>query len=616
MNQSDIDPDTRIAQRAAEPVEPAETAIVDAGFTERYVLRDLLGRGGMGTVYRCLDLRIRREIAMKIAESAGAASHGRQRFLREARIQGQLQHPVIPALYDIGVDAHGAEFFTMKRVAGVTLEAVLRARARKDAELSTKFSRSKLLDAFRRVCRAIEFAHAVGVIHRDLKPANIMLGDFGEVYILDWGVAKVIEPEGGPPRPGQTMAGQMLGTPGYAAPEQLISALAADERSDIYSLGAILFEILTQEPLHQEPTETERVRSTQIGVVGATLYERLKNDDIPIEMHGICVRATALNPDHRYPSVGALLDDLENVLDQDADQERLRSLAARHVEAAASIAAKVEASPDDEPDRARALQEIGSALALDPHSENAGRVLRKLLSATPQRLPDEAEAALEAAQVDGALAAARSGIVMYSANLLLAVLVIWAGVRSWSGLALIVVPLLTAIALCVYMVTRSLARPHLLLAVFIASMVSVLFTSGLFGAMILVPAMATVNLLAFNRAMMQRYRLPMLIGACAVVLLPTIAGWLGLIEPSYDFSEGRFRILPNIANLPELQTRLGLIFAGVVTFVAPVFVLWPAQDAAARARQRVHLQLWQVSRLIPEHMNVINRAGPSGAPRP
>ncbi len=159
-------------------------------FETRYQPGELLGEGGMGEVRLARDARIGREVAVKTMRREIGA-RGESRFLREARVQGQLEHPAIVPVYDLGVTRDGETYFTMKRVRGRSLDSILEALAAGELDTVAEFTRRRLLTAFSQVCLAVEFAHARGVLHRDLKPANIMIGDFGEVYVLDWGLAKV-----------------------------------------------------------------------------------------------------------------------------------------------------------------------------------------------------------------------------------------------------------------------------------------------------------------------------------------------------------------------------------------------------------------------------------------
>src|SRR6185436_15579595 len=237
---------TQVRTMLPDPRRLSSNALGAVPEAQRYREHGLLGRGGMGEIMLVEDAAIGREIAVKtIAAKLAGSRSMRERFLREVRIQGQLEHPSIVPVYDVGVDASGNDYFTMKRIAGRTLATVLRALAANDAGARQEFPRNALLAVFRQICLAIAFAHSRGAIHRDLKPANVMVGDFGEVYVLDWGIARLATEPDPPPSDEQ-----VLGTPGYMAPEQLEDPAQADDRSDVYALGAILFEILALEPWH------------------------------------------------------------------------------------------------------------------------------------------------------------------------------------------------------------------------------------------------------------------------------------------------------------------------------------------------------------------------------
>ncbi len=200
----------------------------------RYEARSVLGQGGMGKVFLALDKRFGREVAMKVLRDELEDDHGiRARFVREACVQAQLEHPAILPAYDLGLDASGSLYFTMKRLRGLTLAEVLAKLQRGEPGTERRYGLHTLLSDFLDVCQAVHFAHSHGVIHRDLKPSNVMLGDYGEVYVVDWGIAKIVggdeaglDPrelpsraieDGGPP----TVAGDVVGTPGYMAPSKV-----------------------------------------------------------------------------------------------------------------------------------------------------------------------------------------------------------------------------------------------------------------------------------------------------------------------------------------------------------------------------------------------------------
>ncbi|MBM4357203.1 MAG: serine/threonine protein kinase [Deltaproteobacteria bacterium] len=215
-------------------------------FSARYQPRGLLGEGGMGEVRLARDKVVGRDVAIKTMRPE-VEEFARDRFLREARVQGQLEHPAIVPIYDLGLTEEQRLFFTMKRLRGESLETVLGKLAFDEPEAVAKYPLRRLLAAFVQVALALEYAHRRGVLHRDLKPANVMLGDFGEVYVIDWGLARLRfsgedDISGGPDPAergkGETLAGSGLGTPGYMAPEQAAGALELlDGRTDVYGLG-------------------------------------------------------------------------------------------------------------------------------------------------------------------------------------------------------------------------------------------------------------------------------------------------------------------------------------------------------------------------------------------
>src|SRR5687768_1961663 len=276
-------------------------------FEARYERGELLGRGGMGEVMVCQDRELGRQVAVKISRATNDIS--RDMFVREARIQGQLEHPAIVPVYDFGKMPDGQPYFVMKRVRGTSLKEILRRMADGDPVAIKKYTRTKLLGAFVSVCLAIDFAHSKSVIHRDLKPANIMLGEFGEVYVLDWGIMKLVgeaEPGGGlsssGPQDGsmQTTIGSAFGTPGYMAPEQLDGDVEAiSVRTDVYALGAMLYEILTLRPLSAK------------GGAGTPT--------VPPELKAICDRAVAQVISDRWASAREMADAVDRYLEGDRD---------------------------------------------------------------------------------------------------------------------------------------------------------------------------------------------------------------------------------------------------------------------------------------------------------
>ncbi|MDF1665947.1 MAG: tetratricopeptide repeat protein [Planctomycetota bacterium] len=233
-----------------------------------------IGEGGMGSVYQVKDHRINRIAALKLLSDKNATEHARLRFFREAVITAGLDHPGIPPVYETGLTADGDLYMLMRMIRGRTLGEVV-----KECHDLGKLERRDLVEIMVKVTEALAYAHSQGIVHRDLKPDNIMVGEFGEVLVIDWGIAKdlnVIETEqtdkilecvlskSDLDQAGVTVSGTMVGTPGYMAPEQ-IDGVDIDERSDVFALGLILVEVLTGKRAVSGDTTIDRVAATASG---------------------------------------------------------------------------------------------------------------------------------------------------------------------------------------------------------------------------------------------------------------------------------------------------------------------------------------------------------------
>jgi eukaryotic-like serine/threonine-protein kinase len=335
-----------------------------------YAVEGEVARGGMGAIMRAVDKSIRREVAVKFLLDH-ANDRMKARFVEEAQITGQLEHPNIVPIHQLGATSDGRCFFSMKMVKG-------RSLAQKLKDANSQGTLGRMLNIFVGICNATAYAHSRQVIHRDLKPANIMVGDFGEVYVMDWGLAKVLnEEETSPPaapsthgqrmespidemspegpigtRSGDrittnrhglgelTQAGAVVGTPAYMSPEQARGE-EMDPRADIYSLGAILYEIMTLTPPAGRGGDKlailKRAIEGQIDPPDTRSPERARAGWIPREVSAIAMKALAPRPTDRYQTVEALRRDVELFLEgrsvsakQDSAWEIVKKLVKRN----------------------------------------------------------------------------------------------------------------------------------------------------------------------------------------------------------------------------------------------------------------------------------------------
>jgi eukaryotic-like serine/threonine-protein kinase len=321
----------------APPVAPA-AAPPPTVVVEKYDMLGEIGAGGMGKVLLVRDRGLQRKVAMKLMLSSAPHPRHLSRFLSEAQIVGQLEHPNIVPVHEVGSDAEGRPFFTMKYVKGVTLGDVARKLVEGDEAMTREYTLPRLLAIVQQLARALGFAHARGVIHRDLKPENVMLGEFGEALIMDWGIAKLLgaSAESGAPTfdstPAmdvmqadvgmRTMAGAAIGTPGYMAPEQAQGLNdRIDGRTDVFSLGAILYELLTGTPPYNQPTAQARLLATASGESVDPPASRLRAvarpnaAAVPREVAAIAMKCLAPNPADRYQSAQDLADDIQRYLE-------------------------------------------------------------------------------------------------------------------------------------------------------------------------------------------------------------------------------------------------------------------------------------------------------------
>lgn len=320
---------TGAAHEEKASVAQSAPASASASLSERLVDEGEIGRGGMASVHRAFDKTLMRRVAMKILDPRRVVKESqRNRFIEEAQITGQLDHPNIPPVHEFGVDEEGTHYFTMKLVRGKTLDDIL---AEPTFSATNEKELFRVLQIFVKVCQAISFAHSRGVIHCDLKPSNVMVGSHGQVYVMDWGIARLVgrsRPSGADEtwvqvrsapevhresldEASDSSQAKIMGTLQYMSPEQAQGRTdEIDERTDVFCLGAMLYKILTGRAPYAGKKQMEMFMAAaraefatpQNAVSGVTLPERLCQ---------IAMKAMSRDPADRYQNVDELQEDVE-----------------------------------------------------------------------------------------------------------------------------------------------------------------------------------------------------------------------------------------------------------------------------------------------------------------
>ncbi len=293
--------DVGLEEARAEGIPPPENLRVQAE----------IGRGIAGRIHPAEDRNLLRPVALKrLAKELAAQQFYRDGFIAEAQMTGQLEHPNIVPVHELGVTPEGVPYFTMKLVHGVGFDAWLRARPTGTAERVPGG-----LDVFLKVCDAIAYAHDRGVIHRDLKPDNVMIGGFGQVFVMDWGLARLSRA-----RPGSGSSALMeavgpVGTPPYMSPEQARgNPDEMDERTDVFGLGAILYQIVSGQVPYGRLNDPQQILARALAGQTVSIDDAMRQRPLAKRIRAIVTRAIAADPAERYPSVAELAEDVRRFL--------------------------------------------------------------------------------------------------------------------------------------------------------------------------------------------------------------------------------------------------------------------------------------------------------------
>ncbi|MBL0214670.1 MAG: serine/threonine protein kinase [Myxococcales bacterium] len=559
---------------------------------QRYKLGEQLGKGGMGEVLDAIDEQIGREVAIKRMRAEAPSEKQIARFMREARIQGRLEHPAVVPVHELGRDAEGKPYFAMKKLKGTTLAEILKA------ENTAKYPFQRQLRALADVCLAVELAHTRGFVHRDLKPDNIMLGDFGETYVLDWGVAKVTGEDDSAlvasEEPGQglvTAAGAAVGTPGYMAPEQARGLADIDARADVYSLGCVLFELLTHDRLH--PGGQAGMQSAVAGIDSRPSH-RTPDREIPPELDNLTVRATTPAREQRIATARELGERIQMFLDGDRDTELRRTLAKQHLENALSAFA--------EEDRSAAMREAGRALALDPTLHRAGELITRMMLEPPTTLPPEVVKQFDSDSADivrrtsGAAAVATGNYLLFAPLLAL----VGGGARLTELLLMVA---LSGMAVLFLLWMRRPGRPFLAAPVIIIHVALIAVVGRLYTPFLLAPGIAAVTAMGFMTGPQYAKRQATWVATvCLIgVALPFVGEQLGWLPPSFTVSaEHGFAMIVSPMFQGTTSTVVLMFLYAAAIIGACVVMTRGLKNAERRARAHMHLQAWQLRQLVAQ----------------
>jgi len=586
----DRDGDTWPVTAPIEKLDAASSSLM------RFKLGAVLGKGGMGEVISAHDDVIGRRVAVKKLRGDAPSERAVARFLREARIQGRLEHPAIVPVHELQHDANGFPFFVMKQVTGMTLADVLKRLAAKDPAIQKRFSRRRLLSTLADVCLAIELAHTRGVVHRDLKPSNIILGEFGEVYVIDWGIAHVMT--GGADEFADVHTfeetsvmteGMILGSPGYMSPEQIRHEPGLDGRSDVYALGCILFEILTLEPLHESGIAGIALALT--GVDGKP-SKRTPHVEIPPELDVICLTATQTDRDRRYPTARALHEAIQHYLDGDRDLALRKELSSTELAAAREAMSRGKSADD----RRDAIRAAARALALDPTAKEPADLVGRLMLEPPRDTPREVVEAIDRADDDALFSARR--LIIYAALTYLAFIPVLY-VIGFDSTFFLGGCAVSAIGMLVGAATARRERVWVvgLTGLLGNSLLTMMFSYAA-TPFFVAPSLGVVTAMSIATHPRVARGWVLVTVSAAAVLAPLVLELAGVIPRSMAVDGNKLTLFTAAHDLDLATTTIGLC-AYVISLLAMSVLLAKTLTSDRRNAQRmVQVQAWQLRQLV------------------
>ncbi len=649
---SEQDPKSGVSGRDLNAVH-GEDAPAQRGLEGRFRRQNTIAVGGMGELIRYRDTALKRDVVVKRIRAEQRSNElAQKRFVREVQLQAYLQHPCIVPVYDAGNLATGNVYFTMAHVKGVTLHQALAGLRRREPSVIRKFSQRFLLEAFGRLCLAIAYAHERGVLHRDIKPENIMLGDYGEVYILDWGVARniidteqpslrdvgvsdarVLPPNSQSPaipnlgdsepthsqRAGAvdlTVAGSMVGTLEYMPPEQYIGIQSTNERTDVFTLGAILYEILTLQWFRDAETRADLALLIRKEIAGNV--ERKAVLGVSPELDAIWRKATAHDPEQRFQSARELHNVLIAEMDREREHERLREAA---IELASSAALEVEQAPKDAADaetrRARALRSLGKALALDASQAEAFETLVNDLLEHPAGSCPEVDAEVRAREKQAAIRTFKLSTVIYAVWFgFLLVGSALRGVRSRVARGTMGGTVMILIAYNLWLWYRDVYERRHMLAVMVLSFIATSITSTVLGPFILLPSISASVFAAFAMTMRSDHKARALAMAMslAAMLIPVGLQLTGFLPESYLYEHGQIVVVPGLVALPPHVAPAVLLAASVFTVLFANIGIVQVVDALNNSERSALTQAYRLRQLLPGRTSMLSPEIPGGGP--